>query len=88
MHAEIRIDDSVLMLSEATDEYPPNTTILHVYVQNADAVYELALSKGCKELDQPKQQEGDQDKRGMFEDFAGNLWSVSTQVGKTTKVSF
>ncbi len=30
MHAEVRIDDSVIMLSEAMPDYPPNTTVLHV----------------------------------------------------------
>ncbi|RYG29525.1 MAG: VOC family protein [Chitinophagaceae bacterium] len=79
MHAELRIDDSILMLSDSTEKYAPNQTILHLYVANAVSVFEKAIAAGCKELDPVTQREGDPDKRGTFTDFDGNMWSVSTQ---------
>lgn len=80
MHAEVRIDDSVIMLSDASEQWPAAAVIMHVYVPDADKVYERALTLGCKAVQAPKQQDGDPDRRGTFSDFAGNMWSVSTQL--------
>ncbi|RZJ73642.1 VOC family protein [Flavobacterium sp.] len=82
MHLEIRIDDTVIMVSDATKDYPANALILHVYVADADATYQKALDFGCQALEAPTRHEGDPDKRGSFLDFAGNYWSVSTQVSE------
>lgn len=79
MHAELQIDDSILMLSDSNENYPPNKSILHVYVADSEAVYEKAIAAGCTAYQPVKQQEGDPDKRGTFTDFDGNMWSVSTQ---------
>ena len=80
MHAEIQIDDSVMMLSDATDKFPPVTLIMHVYVPDIDDTFNKAIIAGCEIMEPPKQQEGDPDRRGTFTDFAGNMWSVGTQV--------
>ena len=79
MHAEVKIDDSVIMLSNATKEYPAMKIMMHVYVPNVDEIFEKAVSVGCEVIDKPKTREGDPDKRGTFIDFAGNMWSVATQ---------
>ncbi|WP_285010387.1 VOC family protein [Pedobacter faecalis] len=79
MHAEVKIQDSIVMISEASAQYPQNNTLLHVYVENSDETYQRALAFGCEDQGAPKTAEGDSDKRGMFKDFAGNLWAVSTQ---------
>jgi PhnB protein len=80
MHAEIRIDDSVIMLGEASDKYPPVPIVMHVYVPNVDEVFNKAILAGCEVIEQPKQSEGDPDKRATFKDFSGNMWSVGTQI--------
>jgi len=82
MHAEVRVDDSVLMVADSTDQYPPNTHMIHVYVPNVDETFQKALSLGCTIVDEPKQKGGDPDTRGMFTDFAGNFWAVATQTGE------
>ena len=79
MHAEIKIDDSILMIADSNDNYPPNQSVLHVYVADADAAFTKAIAAGCTELDPVTHKEGDPDKRGTFTDFDGNMWSVSTQ---------
>lgn len=78
-HIELALDDSVLMISNSTDDYPANTTILHVYVPNVFKTFNLAIENGCKKIEEPINKEGDPDTRGSFYDFAGNYWSVSTQ---------
>lgn len=79
MHIELLLDDSVIMISDSTEEYKANTTMLHFYVPDVFKTYEKALSLGCTAIDPPKNNEGDPDTRGSFYDFSGNYWSVSTQ---------
>jgi len=80
MHAEIQIDDSVIMLSNSSDRFPPIELVMHVYVPNVDEVFEKAINAGCEIVEKPKQMEGDPDRRATFKDFAGNMWSVGTQI--------
>ncbi len=79
MHAEIQIDDSIIMLGDASDTYPANVTVMHVYVPDAEQVYKRAIELGCTPIEQPTKKEGVPDIRGSFYDFAGNIWSVGTQ---------
>lgn len=78
MHAELRLDDSVIMLSEATPDYPANEFLMHFYVKDVKAVYKKALELGCEGIQEPIQK-SDPDLRGMFKDFNGNVWSIGTQ---------
>lgn len=80
MHAELHIDDSVIMLGSASEQYPPVTFWMHVYVPNVDDTFKKAIKLGCEIIDEPQIKENDPDKRGTFKDFAGNMWSVSTQL--------
>jgi uncharacterized glyoxalase superfamily protein PhnB len=80
MHIEVQLDDSIIMMGEASEEFPANTHLLHVYVQNVDKIYSRAISLGCESVEPPKEREGDADRRGTFKDFAGNIWSVGTQI--------
>ena len=80
VHAEVRLDDSVVMIADSTENWPQNQSLIHVYVSDVDEVYRKAMAAGCESAGEPKEQEGDPDRRGTFKDFAGNFWSVSTQV--------
>ena len=80
MHAEIQIDDSVVMLGDASDRFPAIQIVMHVYVPNVDETFDKAVKAGCEIIEPPKQQEGDPDRRATFKDFAGNMWSVGTQL--------
>jgi PhnB protein len=80
MHAEVRIDDSLIMLGNASERFPPVTLVMHVYVPDVDAIFQKAVDAGCEVVEPPKQREDDPDRRATFKDFAGNLWSVGTQL--------
>lgn len=82
MHAELKIDDSVLMFGEALEAYPPMPLMTHTYVKEVDATFARAIEAGCEVLEKPQQREGDPDKRGGFKDFAGNQWYIATQLGE------
>ena len=78
-HAEVKIMDSIIMLSGTTKDYPANNLLLHVYVPDVDQVYEKALKAGCQGIETPKVKDDDPDKRGMFQDYMGNTWAIGTQ---------
>jgi uncharacterized glyoxalase superfamily protein PhnB len=80
MHAELRIDDSVIMLADSSDAYPAFPVWLHVYVRDVDATYRRALELGAESVQEPRQREGDPDRRGGVKDPAGNTWWISTQL--------
>jgi uncharacterized glyoxalase superfamily protein PhnB len=82
MHAEILIDDSVIMIGDSSEKFPPVSFVMHVYVPNVDETLEKAITANCEILEQPKEREGDPDRRATFKDFAGNMWSVGTQLNK------
>ncbi len=80
MHAEVRIDDTVVMIADGGGSWPPFPIWLHVYVPDVDAAYRRALDAGGVSVEVPKQKAGDPDKRGGVKDPAGNTWWLATQV--------
>jgi PhnB protein len=84
-HAELDIGDSVIMLA---DEHPemnvrgPKTiggtpVSLHVYVEDADGVFDAAVRAGAKAL-RPVDDRFYGDRSGQFEDPFGHRWDVAT----------
>ena len=80
MHAEVRIDDTVVMIADGGDDNLAFPVWLHVYVPDVDASYRRALEAGGLAVDEPKQREGDPDRRAGVKDPAGNTWWIATQV--------
>jgi uncharacterized glyoxalase superfamily protein PhnB len=80
MHAEVRIDDTVVMMGDGGPEWPPFSSFLHVYVPDVDATYRRALAAGGVSVQEPVQKQGEPDKRGGVKDPGGNTWWISTQV--------
>ena len=78
-HIELKLDDSVIMISDSTEKYPANTTMLHFYVPDVFKTFNAAIEKGCKIIEEPINKDNDPDTRGAFIDYAGNYWAVSTQ---------
>jgi len=80
MHVEVRIDDTVVMLSDGGSSFPAFPVWLHVYVPDVDATYQRALEAGGVSVQEP-QQKGDPDRRGGVKDPSGNTWWIATQMG-------
>lgn len=79
MHAEVRIDDTVVMIADGAPNWPPVPCHLHVYVQNVNATYKKAIAAGGLSIQEPVRKAGDEDKRGGFKDPGGNSWWIATQ---------
>jgi PhnB protein len=86
-HAELEIGNSVVMLA---DEHPemdargPKTiggtpVSLHVYVEDADRVFEQAIEAGATER-RPVEDKFYGDRLGTFDDPFGHHWHVASHV--------
>jgi uncharacterized glyoxalase superfamily protein PhnB len=80
LHAEVRIDDSVVMLADGGPGWPPLPAHVHVYVPDVDAAYRRALDAGASSVQEPVQKD-DPDKRGGVKDPGGTTWWIATMVG-------
>src|SRR5262245_56770969 len=79
MHAEVQVDDTIVMLADAGGEFSGVPVWLHVYVPDVDATYARALATGAESVQEPSQHEGDPDRRGGVKDPVGNTWWIATQ---------
>jgi PhnB protein len=64
----------VVMVADGADDDPAFPIWLHVYAPDVDASNRRALDAGGLSVDEPKQREGDPDRRGGVNDPAGNTW--------------
>jgi uncharacterized glyoxalase superfamily protein PhnB len=80
VHAEVRIDDTVVMVADAVQGWPPVPSHVHVYVADVDATYRRALEAGASSVQEPVQRD-DPDKRGGVKDAGGTTWWIATKVG-------
>lgn len=77
LNAEIRIGDSVVELSEASEQWQPMPAALHVYVPDTDAVYQHALEAGATTLYEPADMDYGERSAGV-QDQTGNAWFIAT----------
>lgn len=79
MHAEVRIDDSVIMLADAVQDWPAVEAMVHVYVEDVDSIYQRALDAGATPIQEP-QVKDDPDRRAGVSDNLGTTWFLATRV--------
>ncbi len=86
MHSELRIGDSIVMLSDdfsAEFGMPPLAEgrlpfVLHVYFPDADAVWAKALAAGCQ-VTFPIADQFWGDRYGQVRDPFGFVWAIATR---------
>ena len=78
-HAEVRLDDTVVMVADGQAGWPPIGAHVHVYVPDVDAAYERALAAGATPVQAPAKKD-DPDRRGGIKDAGGTTWWISTPV--------
>ncbi|MGI0001910.1 MAG: VOC family protein [Nitrososphaeraceae archaeon] len=85
MHADLKIGDSVFMLTEESKEMKAlspesiggSPVILYVYVKDVDSIFNQAISEGASEL-KPVRDQFYGDRSGYLRDPFGHLWSIAT----------
>lgn len=91
LHAELRIGNAMLMLS---DDYPDFNSLgpqalkgtpvaIHLYVENADATWERAVGAGATVM-MPLDDAFWGDRFGMLVDPFGHRWSIATHIKDLT----
>ncbi len=80
MHAEVRIGDSVLMIADGNEGWPPIGAHVHVYVTDVDETYRRALAAGAESVQEPVRRD-DEDRRGGIRDSGGTTWWIATREG-------
>jgi PhnB protein len=86
IHAETRIGDTMLMMGGGIPGKPfnakPNTTALHLYVEDTDAAYQKALQAGATSISEPQDHEYGERGAGVKDPF-GNYWYIATHKGES-----
>jgi len=85
MHAEIKIGDSIIMMSDEFPEFGSlspesvgNTSMgLHIYVEDVDSAFDRAVKAGAK-VEMPVMDQFWGDRYGRLKDPFGHKWSIAT----------
>jgi uncharacterized glyoxalase superfamily protein PhnB len=78
MHAEVRIDDSLLMIGGGATAARSEAPHVHLYVPDVQAAFARAVEAGGSVVQEP-QRKGDDDLRGGVRDPAGTTWWLASQ---------
>ena len=84
MHAEIEIDGSVIMLSDAVRE-PARVSAIMLYVPKVDKTIAKAVKAGATVLS-PAEDMFWGDRFGRVVDPFGNLWAIASRIEKVSPV--
>jgi uncharacterized glyoxalase superfamily protein PhnB len=79
MHATLKLGDSMIMISEASERAKASQVMLYLYVPNVDAAYQRALKAGAVSVMEPSDQFYG-DRSGGVKDPAGNQWYIGTHI--------
>lgn len=80
MHAEVRIGDSVIMIADGNEGWPPIGAHVYLYVPDVDEAYRRALAAGGESVQEPVRKD-DEDRRGGVKDPGGTTWWIATREG-------
>lgn len=78
-HATLGIGDSMVMLSEATENFPAMPAMIYVYLGDCDTFYNRAIAAGGVSLREPAN-EAYGDRSSGVKDLAGNQWWIAGPV--------
>lgn len=78
MNAEIKVGDSMMMLSDCRDHTPRPATI-YMYVKNCDELYHKAIAAGATMISEPADMFYG-DRHGGVTDPGGNQWWFATHI--------
>ena len=78
-NAQIQLGTSTVMVSEASDRYPPMSASCYFYVENAELSMARAIAHGAAlEMEVADMPYGD--RQGGVRDRWGNIWWVSQRI--------
>ena len=79
MHAELRIDDGVVMVGGGMTDARSTAPHIHLYVPDAAAAYARAIAAGATAIQEPRRSREDDDLRGGVRDLSGTTWWLASR---------
>ncbi len=79
LHGEVRIGDSVVMMSEAMETHPARPASFYMYVDNVDALYARAMAAGAVSK-LPPEDRFYGDRSAGVDDPCGNTWWIASRI--------
>lgn len=77
MHAELSIREELIMIADATENYPPMPGMIYLWLDDVDACYHKAIQAGASSLEKPADQEYGHRRCGVADAF-GNQWWIAS----------
>jgi len=78
-HAEVKIDDSVVMIGGGATATERSRVHVHLYVEDVPATFARAVEAGATVVQAPVRKSEDDDLRGGVQDPSGTTWWIATQ---------
>ena len=79
MHAEVRIDDSIIMMGCPPTPVGSSTSHIHLYVPDALTVFDQSVKAGARVVQVPMRKDEGDDLRGGVQDPSGTTWWIASQ---------
>lgn len=76
-HARMLVGDSVIMMNEGSAAYPVNVSQMHLFVEDCDSTYDVALLAGATSIMEPNGRPHG-DRMAGVTDPCGNIWWLAT----------
>ena len=76
-HVRLAVQDSLIMLNQASDDFPATVSQMHLYVDDVEATYDRALNAGATSIMQPMLRPHG-DRMAGFIDPENNIWWVAS----------
>jgi PhnB protein len=78
---EVRIGDSVVMISDGGGAREATPAFLYVYVEDADETYQRAITPGAEPIERPADMPYG-DRRATVSAAWANVWQIATHRGR------
>lgn len=82
-HGEVKIGDSMVMFGNSSEKAPGFPAMLHLYVEDADSLYNRALKAGAVSIREPEDRPFG-DRVSAIKDSWGNQWWIATHIKDLT----
>ena len=79
MHAEVKLGNAMIELSDGSAEWPPKPATLHLYVDDVDGTYQRAIAAGATSIEEPVDQPYGDREAGVVDRF-GNQWFIARRL--------
>ncbi|HUA61285.1 MAG TPA: VOC family protein [Verrucomicrobiae bacterium] len=83
-HVTLKVGDSMLMMGQGSKIHPPAASMLYMYVEDTDAVYQRALECGAKSEREPADQIYG-DRTGGVVSATGIHWWFGTRIEEVSE---